>query len=67
MSSPDTAPDLRVPLREIALSEGSGEPPLPVYDTSGPYTDETVDDRRRKGTVARAHRLGEGARRRRGI
>jgi phosphomethylpyrimidine synthase len=40
--APDAAPDLRVPLREIALSEGSGEPPLPVYDTSGPYTDDSV-------------------------
>jgi phosphomethylpyrimidine synthase len=43
--APDAAPDLRVPLREIALSEASGEPPLPVYDTSGPYTDvnATID------------------------
>ncbi|MGV3634723.1 MAG: phosphomethylpyrimidine synthase ThiC, partial [Pseudorhodoplanes sp.] len=40
--APDAAPDLRVPLREIKLSEGSGEPPLPVYDTSGPYTDDSV-------------------------
>jgi phosphomethylpyrimidine synthase len=40
--TPEAAPDLRVPLREIALSEGSGEPPLPVYDTSGPYTDQTA-------------------------
>jgi len=39
---PEAAPDLRVPLREIALSESSGEPPLPVYDTSGPYTDDTA-------------------------
>jgi phosphomethylpyrimidine synthase len=39
---PDAAPDLRVPLREIVLSEASGEPPLPVYDTSGPYTDDNV-------------------------
>ena len=39
---PEAAPDLRVPLREIALSEASGEPPLPVYDTSGPYTDDSV-------------------------
>ena len=37
---PDAAPDLRVPLREIVLSEASGEAPLPVYDTSGPYTDD---------------------------
>src|SRR5215216_7437677 len=39
---PDTAPDLRVPLREIILSEGAGEPNLSVYDTSGPYTDPDV-------------------------
>src|SRR3982750_3786533 len=39
---PDTAPDLRVPLREIILSEGAGGPNLPVYDTSGPYTDPNV-------------------------
>src|SRR5580700_9776566 len=41
-AQPDAAPDLRVPLREIMLSEGAGEPNLPVYDTSGPYTDPTV-------------------------
>ena len=40
--TPDEAPDLRVPLREIILSKGAGEPDLPVYDTSGPYTDPTV-------------------------
>src|SRR5512140_1052151 len=40
--TPDEAPDLRVPLREIILSEGAGEPNLPVYDTSGPYTDPDV-------------------------
>ena len=41
-ATPDAAPDLRVPLREIILSEGAGEPNLPVYDTSGPYTDPDV-------------------------
>jgi phosphomethylpyrimidine synthase len=41
-SQPEAAPDLRVPLREIALDASSGEPPLPVYDTTGPYTDSTV-------------------------
>src|SRR5580692_4237102 len=40
--TPDEAPDVRVPLREIILSEGAGEPNLPVYDTSGPYTDLAV-------------------------
>jgi phosphomethylpyrimidine synthase len=37
--TPEGSPDLRVPVREIVLSEGSGEPPLPVYDTTGVYTD----------------------------
>src|SRR5215470_10400443 len=41
-SAPDAAPDLRVPIREIALEASSGEPPLPVYDPSGPYTDNDV-------------------------
>src|SRR5207253_5335398 len=27
---------------EIILSEGAGEPNLPVYDTSGPYTDPAI-------------------------
>ena len=40
--APDAAPDLGVPVREIALTEGSGEPPLPVYDTTGVYTDPDV-------------------------
>src|SRR5262245_29473271 len=38
-STPAAAPDLKVPLREIALTDGAGEPPLPVYDTTGVYTD----------------------------
>ncbi len=33
---------LRVAMREIALEPSSGEPPLRVYDTSGPYTDPTA-------------------------
>ena len=37
--NPETAPELRVPVREIALEPSSGEPPVPVYDTTGPYTD----------------------------
>src|SRR6266576_2494086 len=40
--TPDEAPDERVPLREVILSEGAGEPDLAVYDTSGPYTDPNV-------------------------
>src|SRR5215470_17335714 len=41
-ATPTAAPDVKVPLREIILSEGAGEPNLPVYDTSGPYTDPNV-------------------------
>jgi len=37
---PEAAPDLRVPVREIAVT--GGEPAVPVYDTSGPYTDPNV-------------------------
>ncbi len=32
-------PGLRVPMREIALHPTAGEPPVTVYDSSGPYTD----------------------------
>src|SRR5207253_3117129 len=43
-------PELRVPMREIQLSPTHGHnggpaeanPPLRVYDTSGPYTDPAV-------------------------
>jgi phosphomethylpyrimidine synthase len=41
-ATPSAAPDLRVPLREIILSKEANEPNLPVYDTSGPYTDNDV-------------------------
>ena len=37
--APDGAPELRVPLREIPLSEAAGEEPVRVYDPSGVYTD----------------------------
>ncbi|MSO85182.1 MAG: phosphomethylpyrimidine synthase ThiC [Rhodospirillales bacterium] len=32
-------PEIRVPMREISLHPSSGESPLVVYDTTGPYTD----------------------------
>jgi phosphomethylpyrimidine synthase len=41
-SAPDAAPDLRVPMREIVLDPSAGEPPVPVYDPSGPYTDDNL-------------------------
>ena len=33
---------LNVAMRAIDLEPSSGEPPLNVYDTSGPYTDPTA-------------------------
>ena len=35
----DLHPGIRVPVREISVHPTAGEPPLPVYDSSGPYTD----------------------------
>jgi phosphomethylpyrimidine synthase len=39
--TPDEATDIRVPVREITLSSAL-EPPVHVYDTTGPYTDPAV-------------------------
>ena len=35
-------PDIRVPMRQIAVHPSAGEPPVTVYDASGPYTDPAV-------------------------
>ncbi|WP_309087584.1 phosphomethylpyrimidine synthase ThiC [Phenylobacterium sp.] len=35
-------PDIRVPFREVAVHPSAGEPPLTLYDPSGPYTDPAV-------------------------
>jgi phosphomethylpyrimidine synthase len=35
-------PCLRVPFREIAVHPSAGEPPLTLYDPSGPYTDPSA-------------------------
>ncbi|MBP7704965.1 MAG: phosphomethylpyrimidine synthase ThiC [Caulobacter sp.] len=44
-ASGELFPDIRVPFREIALHPTANEPPLTVYDPSGPYTDPdaTID------------------------
>jgi phosphomethylpyrimidine synthase len=42
-------PDVKVAMRQIELSEGAGEEDITVYDTSGPYTDPSVDIDIRKG------------------
>jgi len=44
--------DLRVAMREIDLTPSSGEPPVRVYDTSGPYSDPQVAIDIRKGLPA---------------
>lgn len=41
-SHPAAAPDIAVPHREIDLHPSANEPAVPVYDTSGPYTDPSV-------------------------
>ncbi|MEP1230431.1 MAG: phosphomethylpyrimidine synthase ThiC [Litorimonas sp.] len=41
-TAPDMAPDLRVPHRLIHLHPSANEPDVPVYDTSGPYSDDNV-------------------------
>src|ERR671924_256544 len=43
-------PDIRVPMREIALSGGG--PPLVLYDTSGPYTDADAHTDIKRGLPA---------------
>ncbi len=40
-SSPKGRDDIRAPYREITLDPSAGEPPLRVYDPSGPYTCES--------------------------
>jgi phosphomethylpyrimidine synthase len=35
-------PDVKAPWREIALHPSANEPPVRVYDTTGPYTDPAV-------------------------
>jgi phosphomethylpyrimidine synthase len=51
-------PDIRVPMREISLDDthvGDGiekNPPVTVYDTSGPYTDPEIEIDIRKGLPA---------------
>ena len=41
--SGEREPSIRVPMREIALDPSAGEPPVAVYDTSGPYTDPLAE------------------------
>lgn len=42
-------PDIRVPFREVAVHASANEPPVTIYDSSGPYTDPTVTIDIKKG------------------
>ena len=35
-------PDIRVPFREVVVHPSSGEPPVTIYDPSGPYTEPSA-------------------------
>jgi phosphomethylpyrimidine synthase len=35
-------PDIRVAMREVALDPSANEPPVRIYDSSGPYTDDNA-------------------------
>ena len=48
-ASGELYPDIRVPFREVALHPSANEPPLTIYDPSGPYTDPAVTIDIRKG------------------
>ena len=41
-TAPESDPSLRVPHRLIHLHPSANEPDVPVYDTSGPYSDDSV-------------------------
>src|SRR6185437_16083857 len=59
--TPESAPDVSVPLREITLSAAT-EPKVLVYDTTGPYTDPgvAIDVRKGLARTRRAWVLGRG-------
>ena len=42
-TAPKADPTLRVPHRQIDLHPSANEDPVPVYDTSGPYSDPEVE------------------------
>ncbi|AKM10113.1 phosphomethylpyrimidine synthase ThiC [Croceicoccus naphthovorans] len=52
----------RVAMREISLEPSSGEPPVRVYDTSGPYTDPnaTIDIQAGLPSLRREWIMGRG-------
>jgi phosphomethylpyrimidine synthase len=54
--------DVKVAMREIALAASAKEPPLSVYDTSGPYSDpeKTIDIQKGLAALRRSWIEGRG-------
>ncbi|MER9064806.1 phosphomethylpyrimidine synthase ThiC, partial [Mesorhizobium sp. M0698] len=48
-------PQIKVPMREISVHPTAGEPPVTVYDPSGPYTDPTVETSIENGLARLRH------------
>ncbi|WP_292259525.1 phosphomethylpyrimidine synthase ThiC [Brevundimonas sp.] len=55
-------PDIRVPFREVAVHPSANEPPVTMYDSSGPYTDPDarIDITRGLPRVMSSWRLDRG-------
>ena len=64
-AAPAGRPDIRVPFREIALTDPN-EAPVRVYDPSGPYTETDAGIDLNDGPAARARAVDRLARLRRG-
>jgi phosphomethylpyrimidine synthase len=55
-------PEIRVPFREVAVHPSANEPPVTIYDSSGPYTDPTavIDIKRGLPSVKSSWQLDRG-------
>ncbi|MGQ3307212.1 MAG: phosphomethylpyrimidine synthase ThiC [Brevundimonas sp.] len=55
-------PEIRVPFREVAVHPSANEPPVTMYDSSGPYTDPsvTIDIKRGLPKVKSSWQLDRG-------
>ena len=62
MSAGDLFPDIRVPFREVAVHPTANEPPVTIYDPSGPYTEDApaIDIERGLAVIARPGWPGRG-------
>ena len=65
--APEAAPDLKVPIREIMLDASVRRAAAAGLRHHRALQRSRLHGRRGEGPAAHAHRMGEGARRRRGI